>query len=76
MTTSSANDAGSIWVHDPFSMPFCNDGGPMLVLPSDLLSNWCASDWPDDGRPMSTPWRAYVAGASCTDHDRAGALRQ
>jgi hypothetical protein len=48
-------------LHDPsqppaawFSLCFVNDGGPLIILPDELLTYWEGSDRPADGRIIQT----------------------
>lgn len=51
------------------SLPFVNDGGPLIVLPHEIAHYWEGGDPPRDGRIVQAVfrWNGDVA----TDYDRA-----
>jgi hypothetical protein len=54
-----------------FSVPYCNDGGPLLVLPRDLVGYWDGAHPPADGRVIETEADSYLDEFAHTDYARA-----
>ncbi|MBW3570406.1 MAG: immunity 21 family protein [Gemmatimonadetes bacterium] len=50
---------------------FCNDGGPLLVLPGAAVAHWEGIDAPSNGRVVEASFRWSAAELSATDYDRA-----
>ncbi len=58
-----------------FSVWFRNDGGPLIVLPRELLPYWDGSEKPKDGRVIATDIDITLGEAAGTDYARACAIR-
>src|SRR3954447_25257107 len=54
-----------------FSIWFANDGGPLLVLPVELLPYWEGADEPADGHIIQTPLDDQLGELAGTDYARA-----
>jgi len=54
-----------------FSVWFLNDGGPLLVIPRDLLVEWSGVEKPRDGRVITTSLDADLGEFGGTDYARA-----
>src|SRR5690348_7654622 len=54
-----------------FSICFINDGGPLLVLPAELVSSWEGCDPPSPGRIITTPLDDILGDFGGTDYARA-----
>jgi hypothetical protein len=58
-----------------FSATFVNDGGPLIVLPRELLPCWEGGDKPTDGRIIETEWDFRAPDFAGTDYARACSAR-
>src|SRR5689334_18390134 len=54
-----------------FSVPFANDGGPLIILSRELLPVWEGSDRPADGRTITTEADKGLGEFGGTDYARA-----
>src|SRR5690349_20229980 len=54
-----------------WSIPFINDGGPLLVLPPELVSSWEGCDPPSAGRTITTRFDDELGQFGGTDYARA-----
>jgi hypothetical protein len=54
-----------------FSIYFANDGGPLLVLPVELMPYWEGGDEPADGHTIQTPIDDELGQFAGTDYARA-----
>ena len=54
-----------------FSMWFANDGGPLIILPRELLEYWEGSDRPSAGRIIETTVDEFLDEFAGTDYARA-----
>ncbi|HLH25189.1 MAG TPA: Imm21 family immunity protein [Chloroflexota bacterium] len=53
--------------YEPFSVPFCNDGGPMLVIPGNLVSYWSGADQYQPGVSYRPPPDDYERACAVTE---------
>src|SRR5687767_149537 len=54
-----------------FSPWFANDGGPLIILPRELLGYWEGSDPPSNGRVIETTADGCLEEFAGTDYARA-----
>ena len=54
-----------------FSMWFANDGGPLIILPRELLEYWEGTDPPSAGRVIETTADDFLDEFAGTDYARA-----
>ena len=54
-----------------FSVPYANDGGPLIILPRELLPYWQGSDKPSHGWVITTGLADTLGQLAGTDYARA-----
>lgn len=59
-----------------FSAQFVNDGGPLIVLPRELLGYWRGAFWPMGEIPPGAPSHGIMFGSKDNDFDRACSARE
>src|SRR4051794_35201939 len=54
-----------------FSVRFANDGGPLIILPRELLPSWEGADKPSGRRVITTKADEWLGEFAGTDYARA-----